>query len=478
MAYTPQTWQDLPSHATLVTAATLTHIETGLQTAAAVADAAGVLPYTPGIAYTAGQVVLYSQAFYTANTSFTAGAFNSAQWTAITGVSGAVTTVDGQAGAVDLSSTYVPRAITQTADLSPVTPFKIVPADGTSAPYDESYNSFLNADTAHDHNHGMWRGYNTGYHTGVPILAGQPGWLEGMEQMYYDPGNGTYGPEWYIEAWSPDGVTTQMQRPYYARRLGLSAADQGPYSFLIASNIGAPGGTGSFVVLNGNTGYGQTALFTVSNTGITAALPLAVTADQIVLVSNAGSGATLTIDATSFDPNLTFQVAGVTGWYEQVEGVNTFKVYDKSNRAQMIHTYGASAAAATTEIAAAVKVDGVLAVGSGTATPTLAVTASLGTSPPAPTIVGNAARGVVSFGSGSGAPGPGGLVIVTLPAGYTGNPVVVVSPANYATAAKIAYVIQPGDQGLPANQFMLALQAGPAISQPAGTYAFSYEVIG
>lgn len=108
----------------------------------------------------------------------------------------------------------------------------------------------------------------------------------------------------------------------------------------------------------------------------------------------------------------------------------------------------------------------------GGAAPAVAAGANNGTSPPAPTITGNDARGTVSFGSGT-TPAAGAQVVVTFNQPYTSTPTVVCSINDVASEAL-------GDVGaisVTTTGFTIACATAPAGSQSAGTYTVSYEVL-
>jgi hypothetical protein len=96
-----------------------------------------------------------------------------------------------------------------------------------------------------------------------------------------------------------------------------------------------------------------------------------------------------------------------------------------------------------------------------------------GTGAPAPVVTGcNDVRGTVTFGTGT-SPAAGNQVYVTFGKQYQANPVVVVCPANAATAA----LGQPYVATVATSGFIVALPVAPAASQANTVYSFSYMVI-
>jgi hypothetical protein len=109
----------------------------------------------------------------------------------------------------------------------------------------------------------------------------------------------------------------------------------------------------------------------------------------------------------------------------------------------------------------------------GTHTPSVAASAGLGSSPPAPTMA-NASdrRGSVRLGSGT-SPTSGSAVAVTWGQQKPGTPTVTISPGNAATAALQPYAINATSTGL-----TIGFAVAPAASQAASTYEVLYRVEG
>lgn len=109
------------------------------------------------------------------------------------------------------------RLLTQSAELSAVNILTLQPFTAGNEPLQLHVQSFANAAPGVGYNHGAFLGWNAGRHSGLSATAGKPAILVGFEDNYYDPppGDGFYGTEWYVQHWSPDGLTEL--RPFYAR---------------------------------------------------------------------------------------------------------------------------------------------------------------------------------------------------------------------------------------------------------------------
>lgn len=109
----------------------------------------------------------------------------------------------------------------------------------------------------------------------------------------------------------------------------------------------------------------------------------------------------------------------------------------------------------------------------GTQTPSVAASAGLGSSPPAPTLA-NASdlRGSIRMGSGTSTTS-GSAVGVTWGQQKPGTPTITISPGNAVTAALQPYVINGTSTG-----FTVGFAVAPAVSQVAATYEVLYRVEG
>lgn len=157
-------------------------------------------------------------------------------------------------------------ATAQLSEAMPLTVATVTPKTVGFANFDIQYNSFANsAGGAGTYNHGTWIGYNAGRHSAGSVVSGKSALLMGFEDNYYDhAGTTKYGPEWYVEYWSPDGTSQQMLRPFYVR----VDSDNGnaASNCTITHDIGSDG-TGSFQVYAQGMGS-RTALMTITPTAI------------------------------------------------------------------------------------------------------------------------------------------------------------------------------------------------------------------
>lgn len=108
------------------------------------------------------------------------------------------------------------------------------------------------------------------------------------------------------------------------------------------------------------------------------------------------------------------------------------------------------------------------------AAPSASAGAQAGTSPPAPVVAASSrdVRGSATFGTGGSATA-GELCVIDFNSSYAIPPVVVISPANAATAALLPYVAGADETG-----FGVSTQVAPSSSQAATKYAFNWAVIG
>lgn len=106
------------------------------------------------------------------------------------------------------------------------------------------------------------------------------------------------------------------------------------------------------------------------------------------------------------------------------------------------------------------------------AVPTVVAGANNGTSPPAPTIAGNDARGNVQCGAGL-APTVGAQIVVTFATAYTVVPIIQLEPQNSLSKGLNEYVSSKS-----VNGFTVSTANAPTASSPAGTYSWDYTVIG
>ena len=387
-------------------------------------------------------------------TTVTSGADGSVVFYGPDGSTATLWAYAGQGSRVAIRPTDISGLVelTQSAENAVWAVAKATPKTTGFAPFYVDGNSFANAgDGAGTYNHGAWLGFNTGRHSGSTVVSAAPASFIGLEDNYFDNGGDElYGMEFYWEV-HPKSAS-HIFRPLYARA-SISTDGTTIQRAAVLFDIGTSG-EGQFTVRKGMAG---SALFNVTDADVSAYRNFVVAA-QAISVQNTG-GAFLIADGT-ISANLKFRIGGAeefalrcfTGTLEVMKGAATLATFR----------------------AARLEVATVLAAGLGTSTPTLSTTANLGTSPPTPTIQGNASRGKVAFGTGSGSTAAGGVITVDFPAGsYDNSPTVVLTPANYATASKQPYISATS----PAL-FQIALGVAPGTSQPADTYAVNYQVIG
>ena len=258
-------------------------------------------------------------------------------------------------GAV-LSSRYVAQDIVQTAQSAPVQPFEILFADGLNTPFEiraiDYDNAGVGAGTA---NHLVFFGFNTGRHATGPVTANKPAWMMGMEDNYFaNGGDEKYGPEWYVQYYSPDGSSQVMFRPFYARVLGSDSNT--PAGAINISNIGPSNGGGSFRVNGGAQSTGDTGLFTVTWTQITLGVSTVVQAVPLTLNNQSGD-VNLFLDASGTG-YMQFRKGTTRSWVLASTSTNAFAFYNKDFNPHLSFTYGASASAAVSDFASGVKIQG------------------------------------------------------------------------------------------------------------------------
>lgn len=140
----------------------------------------------------------------------------------------------------------------QDTELVAVEALSIQPATPGNEPFQVQTNSFNNGDAgAGTYNHGTWIGWNAGLHAGGPKVVGKPSMMIGFEDNYYDlTGDKSFGTEWYVQSWSPDGVTVQMSRPFYTRGRQY---DDGTDTWTTICNIGSKGTARQYTIRAGTT---------------------------------------------------------------------------------------------------------------------------------------------------------------------------------------------------------------------------------
>lgn len=233
-----------------------------------------------------------------------------------------------------LSDTIVNRE--QTAAAAALELLKVT-YDAGGAPFQIQANDFPNTGGGTGtRNKTLHMGYNASLHSSGPgEVAGQIGWMVGFESNYWAPETSKFGPEFYVEYWSPDHTTQQMRRPFYARLNGIGNAD--PFDADVRIDVG----DGSFAV-----GDGPTPLFVVSSGANLVAVDAGqfnISSAAVNITPAASAQAIVTIDSPN--PVFRFRTAGAALW-AITPNATTFTVADSASRAHMVLEYGATAATA------------------------------------------------------------------------------------------------------------------------------------
>jgi len=120
------------------------------------------------------------------------------------------------------------------------------------APFDIHSNSFANSGGgAGTYNHAVHMGWNASRHSATgTATSNKPSVIMGFEDNYYDNGgDNVFGPEWYIEYYSPDGTSIQQRRPFYAR---FDSTNNSTDTVTVKSEIGTSG-SGQFIIKTDST---------------------------------------------------------------------------------------------------------------------------------------------------------------------------------------------------------------------------------
>jgi hypothetical protein len=128
----------------------------------------------------------------------------------------------------------------QLAENRPVNLAKIIPFTSGAEPLGFDFNSWPNKGGGDGtFNHAMHLGFNSGWHSGTTTTIGKPSIMIGLEDNYFDNDyDKSFGTEFYVQGFSPDGKTVSMSRPFYARG---QQKDDGTNSWLIFQDIGSSG---------------------------------------------------------------------------------------------------------------------------------------------------------------------------------------------------------------------------------------------
>ena len=244
----------------------------------------------------------------------------------------------------------------QSAPSATVQPLGITFADGRNTPFEVRAIDYANGGAGvGTSNHLVFCGFNVGRHATGPVTANKAAWMMGMEDNYFaNGGDEKYGPEWYVQYYSPDGSSQVMFRPFYARVLGSDSNT--PAGAINISNIGPSNGGGSFRVNGGAQSTGDTGLFTVTWTQITLGVSTVVQAVPLTLNNQSGD-VNLFLDASGTG-YMQFRKGTTRSWVLASTSTNAFAFYNKDFNPHLSFTYGASASAAVSDFASGVKIQG------------------------------------------------------------------------------------------------------------------------
>jgi hypothetical protein len=162
------------------------------------------------------------------------------------------------------SVTYTPRVLAQVVEQTAVEVFRVQPVTAGNEPFAVQTNSFPNVGAGGGtFNHGTWMGWNPGRHSTGAVTPGKAGMMMGFEDNYFDyQGSHKYGPEWYVEYWSPDGTSQQMLRPFYCR---VEGSDTNTASNCIITHDIGSDGLGTFQVYSQGMGVRNPLLIVQAN---------------------------------------------------------------------------------------------------------------------------------------------------------------------------------------------------------------------
>lgn len=256
----------------------------------------------------------------------------------------------------ELATEKVNVAIAQSAASATVQPFSITFADGLNTPFEIRAIDYVNSGTGTGtSNHLVFYGFNVGRHATGSVTANKAAWMMGLEDNYYATGDDEkYGPEWYVQYYSPDGSSQTMFRPFYARVLGSDSNT--PAGAINISNIGPSGGGGSFRVNGGAQSTGDTGLFTVTWTQITLGVSTVVQAVPLTLNNQSGD-VNLYLDASGTG-YMQFRKGTTRSWVLASTSTTAFAFYNKDFNPHLQFTYGADASTAVSDFVSGVKIRG------------------------------------------------------------------------------------------------------------------------
>ena len=170
-------------------------------------------------------------------------------------------------------------------------------ATAGAAPFQVQQQSYANTGAGSGtYNHGLFYGYNVGIHSGGPVTSGQPGWIMGMEDNFYDTAGSDYGPELYVEHFHPNG--TYNLRPFYMRV--LNGDSNTGNAAIVEHDIGTDSGLGEFGIESGPGNF----LFYIQTNGAQFNVPLDAPTFTGNLIGNAATATTLSAAPIAWSPTL------------------------------------------------------------------------------------------------------------------------------------------------------------------------------
>lgn len=251
---------------------------------------------------------------------------------------------------------------------TPRTPIQVFRVDTTpaAAPFQVIVNGFPNSDVGASTNHAIHIGFNAGRHAQADYLAGTNSVYIGLEDNYYDPADGTTGPEFYTGYITPDGTTVPIAtlRPFYWRI--LSNDNTANKSVVINLDMGS-GSNGHFSVFKGiSTGR---PVFSLTATAGSVTVPLTV--EGLLNVANYTSAASLYLDGKT-SAGMTWLQNGVAAYTFLASNPSNFSVLDKAGTPVLSFAYAAAAIDSVTSIKTSASVTGRLVVNGAAALATSA----------------------------------------------------------------------------------------------------------
>lgn len=261
----------------------------------------------------------------------------------------------------DSGEEFVPRDDKEVVAGTSIHYFRLDTASG-GQPFQQIYRSFPNPAPGTSRNDAMWFGFGASWHAqdGSAEAGNGPSVYMGFESSWFDPSDGTQGPEWYTGYLSPDGTTVGVAdlRPLYWRVLN-GTDNSRDKSVIVHADIGS-GSSGQFTVWGGVI---EKPIFYVRHHASFFRNHL-VAASGLFTVQNQGTGGAAAIvdgDLGSY-AELAFRLGGANSFGFRAVSENSGYFVDKTERPFLVFTYGASVLAALVDMRSTVKVRGGFAV--------------------------------------------------------------------------------------------------------------------